>query len=108
MTDLLQVLAEMQQGQVLCDCNQKFNELLGAVESTGGKGELFIKVVVKPSKFAMGGGVLQVDITHNAKIKKPELSVGSSMFFVTADGDLSREHPDQITMYEPAPEAAKK
>jgi hypothetical protein len=95
MTDLLQVLADMQQGQVLCDCNEKFNELLKAVEDTGGKGELTIKVFVKPAKFALGGGVLQMELEHEAKTKLPELAVGSSLFFVKADGDITRNHPDQ-------------
>ncbi len=101
MTDILAVLAEMQRGQVLCNINEKFNKLLKAVTETSGKGELILKVMVAPSKFAMGGGVLQMELDHEVKIKEPELAIGRSTFFV-AEGDggvaLTREHPDQIVM----------
>ncbi len=99
MTDLFNVFAEMQRGQVLCDCNNKFNELLKAVLQTGKKGEISIKVFINPAKFALGGGVLEVNITHEAKIKRPELPIGAALFFVDQEGALSRTTPDQNDMF---------
>src|ERR1700693_446368 len=92
-TDLLQVLLDMRNGQVAGDCNLKFNEVLKAVLDTGGKGELTIKLFVRPSKMGMGGAVVEVETEHECKLKKPELAVGRSLFFVTKDGDLTREDP---------------
>ncbi len=100
MTDLLQILLDMRNGKVAMDCNEKFNEVLNAVLQTGGKGELTIKLFVKPSKMGMGGAVIEVETEHEAKMKKPELAIGRSFFFVTPDGDLTRDDPDQAKMFE--------
>ncbi len=99
-TDLLQVLLDMRNGQVAADCNQKFNEVLGAVLDTGGKGELTIKIFIKPSKMGMGAAVLEVETAHECKTKKPELEVGRSFFFVTKDGTLTRDDPAQVAMFQ--------
>lgn len=95
MTDLLNVLLDMRNGKVAADCNKKFNEVLAAVIDTGGKGELTIKLLIAPSKFAMGGAVVEVETKHECKLKKPELAVGKAFFFVTQEGDLTRHDPDQ-------------
>lgn len=99
MTDLLSVLLEMRNGAVAADCNAKFSEVLKAVLDTGGKGELTIKLFVKPSKMGMGGTVVEVETDHECKLKKPELEIGRSFFFVTADGDLTRQDPAQTAMF---------
>ncbi len=97
--DLLGILLDMRGGQVAADCNAKFNECLQAVLETGGKGELTIKLLISPSKFAMGGAVVEVETEHEAKMKKPELKVGKAIFFVSKDGKLSREPQDQTSMF---------
>lgn len=100
MTDLLKVLLDMRSGQVAADANSKFNEVLKAVLETGGKGELTIKLFVKPSKMGLGGAVLEVETNHECKLKKPELEIGRSFFFVTAEGELTRDDPAQSAMFE--------
>lgn len=100
MTDLLNVLLDMRSGQVATDCNLKFNEVLKAVLDTGGKGELTIKLLIKPSKLAMGGAVIEVETEHECKLKKPELAIGKAVFFVTKDGDLTRNNPDQGPLFD--------
>jgi hypothetical protein len=105
MTDLLAILLEMRSGKVATDCNMKFNDVLKSVLETGGKGELTIKLFIKPSKMGMGGAVIEVETEHECKVKKPELAVGRSFFFVTNDGELTREDPEQTAMF--AEEATK-
>ncbi len=97
--DLLAILLDMRSGQVAADCNQKFNDVLRAVLETGGKGELTIKLFVKPSKMGMGGTVVEVETTHECKMKRPELAIGRSVFFVTAEGQLTRDDPAQTAMF---------
>jgi hypothetical protein len=106
MTDLLSVLIEMRQGQVAEDCNAKFSEVLKAVLDTGGKGKLTIELTIAPSKLAMGGAVVEVEMNHETKLKKPELQIGKSIFFVTPTGELTREDPAQTAMFQQ--EASKK
>jgi hypothetical protein len=98
--DITAVLATMQRGEILCDADRKFRELLAAILETGKKGKLTLSIEVKPSKFAMGGGVLEVGATYKCSIDKPELGMGESLFFVTQSGDLSADHPNQIAMFE--------
>ncbi len=100
MTDLLSVLMDMRNGQVAADVSQKFCEVLKAVIDTGGKGELTIKLNIAPSKMGMGGAVIEVETKHECKMKKPELEIGRSFFFVTKEGDLTRDDPAQTAMFE--------
>ena len=86
MTDLVGLLMEMRGGRVAADCNEKFNEMLTGVLETGGKGEFTLKIKCEPSKMGIGGAVLEVETEHECKLKKPELRVGKSVFFVTKDG----------------------
>ena len=106
MADFLNTVVEMRSGKVALNCNEKFNELIAAVLETGGKGELNFKLSVKPSKFGMGGVVAELELDHEVKIKKPELEIGRSFFFVGEGGELLREDPDQVAMFE-APEPEK-
>lgn len=99
MTDVLQALMEMRNGEVAMDCNRKFNELLSAVLETGTKGKFSLSIEIKPSKFALGGAVLEVETQHECKVKKPELNVGRSLFFVAKDGRLTRDDPAQESMF---------
>ena len=98
--DILGILAEMRSGRVIQDINEKFNDVIASVLDTGQKGELTVKVGIKPSRMGMGGAVLEVELSHDVKTKKPEHDIGTSVFFVTAGGDLSREDPDQTAMFE--------
>lgn len=98
--DLLSLLLDMRNGQVASDINAKFNEVMDAVLTTGGKGELTVKLFFKPSKLAMGGAVVEVETEHQCKLKKPELEIGRSFFFVTKEGKLTRDDPSQTAMFE--------
>ena len=100
MTDFVNLIMEMRGGAVATDLNAKFNEMLTAVLETGGKGELTVKIRAAPSKMGMGGCVLEVETEHECKVKKPELAVGKSFFFVTKDGELTRDDPAQVAMFE--------
>jgi hypothetical protein len=98
--DILQTITDMRNGAVAIDINSKFNEMIQAVLETGGKGELTVTIKAEPSKLGMGGAVLEVQTEHVCKMKKPELAVGKSFFFVTKDGSLTRDDPAQTAMFE--------
>lgn len=101
--DILAVLMDMRSGAVAADVNAKFNEMIRAVLDTGGKGELAIIIKAEPAKLGLGGAVLEIVTEHDCKMKKPELKVGKSMFFVTREGRLTREDPNQTQMFAPEP-----
>lgn len=102
--DFVHLLMEMRNGGVASDCNRKFNELLEAVVQTGAKGELSLKISVKPSRFGPGGLVIEVETEHQCVARKPELKVGRSLFFVTQDGRLTRDDPNQEEMFAEEPQ----
>lgn len=98
-TDLIACLLEMRSGQVAIDLNEKFNKVLRGVLDTGGKGEMTVKLHVRPSKMGLGGAVVEVEMEHDVKVKVPELEIGKAFFFVNRDGTLSREDPAQQAMF---------
>lgn len=102
MTDFVSLLVEMRNGQVASDLNMKFNEVLRAVLETAGKGELTVKFKISPGKLGFGGAVIEVETEHETKMKKPELNIGRSIFFVDKEGNLTREDPEQTAMFETA------
>lgn len=104
MTDFINLLMEMRGGAVAVDLNSKFNEMLAAVLETGGKGELTVKIKASPAKMGMGGAVLEVETEHECKVKKPELAIGRSVFFVNQEGNLTRNDPAQAAMFAAEPE----
>lgn len=97
--DVLSVFLEMRNGKVAADINEKFQDVLRGVLETGGKGEVTIKLFVRPAKMGMGGAVIEVETEHEVKTKRPELPIGKSTFFVTADGNLTRNDPEQEAMF---------
>lgn len=98
--DLLKVLMDMRSGAVAADINAKFNEMIASVLENRGKGELTITLKAEPSRFGKTGAVLEVQTEHSVKMKKPELSIGKSTFFVASDGRLTRDDPAQTAMFE--------
>ena len=107
MTDFLSLLVEMRSGAVATDINTKFNEMITAVLETGGKGELTVKIKAAPSKMGLGGAVLEVETEHECRMKKPELAIGKAFFFVSRDGELTRDDPAQTAMFAPVEESKK-
>lgn len=83
------VIAQLRMGETLDEASEKFNELVQAVDATGKPGTFTMKITIKPST----SGALE--ITDDITIKKPEGTKGSSLFFATPEGNLSRNDPRQ-------------
>lgn len=98
--DFITMLVEMQGGETAMAINAKLAELMTAIKATAGSGKLTVEITIKPSKLGMGGVVQMVESTADVKIKKPELGLGSSIFFLTEEGTLSRQDPRQEQMFE--------
>lgn len=96
--DFVTMLMEVQDGDAARSVNVKLHELLDAIRNTAGKGTLTLKMTIEPSKLAMGGGVQMVSTSVEVAIKKPELGIGESLFYITEDG-LSRNDPRQDEMF---------
>jgi hypothetical protein len=98
-SDFYQLLIEMRSGRVLQDINQKFNTVLAAVLDTGSKGKVTIDLNIEPGRMGAGGAVLEIELSHNIKMKTPEHDIGKAVFFVNKQGVLTREDPEQTALF---------
>lgn len=107
--DLNTLVGMIDRGQLIRDGNEKLADVLATLTELSAE---------SPKKKVKGKVVLTVDIevvngvaTISAEVrsKKPEPERGSSLFWLTPDGDLTTEHPQQIDMFKPraAAEAAE-
>jgi len=98
--DFVTMLMEVQSGEAAMLADRKLQELVQAIRDTAGGGTLTLKMSVKPGKLGMGGSVQTVVATVDVQIKKPELQLGDSIFYVTEEGQLSRSDPRQDALFE--------
>lgn len=85
------VLRELAGGATLNAAGEDLAKVVAAVKATGKKGELTLKLTVKPND----DGGQTVTIADSITIKVPTRSRRPSIFFPTDDGDLSRSDPRQ-------------
>lgn len=94
------VMAELAHGDVNGLASERLAELTNAVEETGGKGKLVITIDVKKQN-------KMVIVSAAMKMSKPESALDETMFFVDAEGNLTREDPRQLTFRDVKAPAAK-
>lgn len=85
----IDTLRDIEAGHLLDELTEAQHSLVDAIRLTGKQGELTIKLVYKPD----GSG--QMTIKADIKAKEPALSRGTSLFFLTPEGNLTRKDPRQ-------------
>jgi hypothetical protein len=85
----IDTLREIEAGGLLDELSEVQHSLVDAIRLTGKGGELTIKLAYKPD----GSG--QMTIKADVKAKEPLLSRGTSLFFLTPEGNLTRRDPRQ-------------
>lgn len=90
-------LQEIGAGVFHARLSEQLQELTEAVVATGKKGTLTLQLVVAPLK---PGNVKNLVTTGKSVLKAPEddSEQPSSVFFVDADGNLTRDDPNQPTL----------
>lgn len=84
-------IAQLRYGELHEELTAKLNECVSAVDKAKKPGKLTLTIAFKPGK----GG--QVEITDEIKLTLPKEEKGSSVMFVTPEGNLQREDPRQKT-----------
>lgn len=92
--NFLEFMQTFRRGELLTEANAQLEELIGAVQDTGGKGELTIKL---PFKVNDAG---QIECLPNVTTKKPRRALGTGIYFATSEGRLTRRDPNQGDMFE--------
>lgn len=85
----IDTLRDIEAGGLLDELSETQHGLIDAIRLTGKGGELTIKLAYKPD----GNG--QMTIKAEVKAKEPALSRGTSLFFLTPEGNLTRSDPRQ-------------
>lgn len=88
--NFLEFVSSFRRGELLDEGNQKLNELMDAIQRTGGNGDLTLKLKFKVNKAG------QLEITPSLTISKPTRALGAGIYFVSNDGRLSRRDPRQM------------
>ena len=82
-------------GGVAGDLAEALHALTDAVVLTSKAGALTLAITMKP---ATKGGADMVVTKADVKLKAPESTRPEGMFFVTADGNLTRQNPASPTL----------
>ena len=85
----IDTLRDIEAGGLLDELSETQHSLIDAIRLTGKGGELTIQLAYKPD----GNG--QMTIKADVKAKEPALSRGTSLFFLTPEGNLTRRDPRQ-------------
>lgn len=85
-------LQEQSAGRTHEELSAKLHDLIVAVQETGKGGSLTLKIDVKPIP---GAGKRTLTVTDAVAVKIPKTDRPKSIFFITDDGNLSRNDPTQ-------------
>lgn len=84
-------LRDLRGGELIEQLDTSLQELVQAVQTTGGGGQVVLTIVVAPTK----GAAEAVVVKDIVKLKKPEIKSAGTLMFPTPEGNLSRKHPKQ-------------
>lgn len=87
------VLQEINGGRLHTELSNLLHEVVAAVNDTGKKGVLSLKLTVQPMKKGQPGTLLVSDQVASSIPKADRLE---SIFFADATGNLTRKDPNQI------------
>lgn len=101
MADVLGTIAQMDRGQAIREICAEFDMVLDSVREAGGSGELVIKLKVEGKSWdPVTNQLREVGISHSVQSKRPKRKLGASTFFVTRQGELTRNNPEQQEMFD--------
>ena len=91
--DFLRVLGDLRGGLVATDAGQKLEEIIKAIRTSGTKGELTIKLTLKPVGSQNKEIHVSAQVTHK-KPNNPDIEERTT-FFADDRGQLHRDDPAQ-------------
>jgi len=97
------VLRNIRKGKTVDVATAKLAELVAKVKETGNGGTLTLKLTVKRTK----GADDMVDIVPSLSTAMPSEDLAGAVFYIDADGYLTRNDPNQREMFEAAAASSK-
>lgn len=96
MRPALDVMAELRSGRLHNELTEGLHSLIAAALDTGAKGAITLKLTVNPRK-TDDFETPQIEISDQVTVQRPKRSANPSIFYVTDDGNASRNDPNQET-----------
>lgn len=90
-----ETLRELRAGRTLEDLQDALTEAVQAVTDTGKPAEIKLALRVRPPR---KGNAAYVTIEDDVTVKLPKRDRGDTVFFPLADGSLSRQDPNQMSL----------
>lgn len=92
------LLNELNDGSTHAALSADLAELLRTVQNTGRGGSLTLKIKVASATKTQSGSVDKITITADRKLELPKPEQPSDFFWLTEDGETSRNHPRQHSL----------
>lgn len=89
------VLQEIKRGRLHDELSKELHELIAAVTDTGKPGVITLQIKVEPAKKTRGNMLVLAD---HVQVKKPTAERDVSYWFITPDGNLSKDDVNQPTI----------
>jgi hypothetical protein len=99
--DLSTLVGMIDRGHTIREANEALADVLATLHerSADSPKKKFKGRVTLEVDFEVSSGV--ATISASVKTKKPEPDRGTSLYWLTSDGELTTEHPQQIDMFRP-------
>jgi hypothetical protein len=88
-------LVQQANGRTHTELSNALHTVVAAVKETGKAGKVQLTVDVKPMSKSDDRALI---VTATCAIKQPQTDAPTSVFFIDADGNLSRTDPRQMTL----------
>lgn len=88
----LESIAAMRDGKLSIELDASCADVIAAVQATGKKGEVVLKLVFEP---VPKGEPHMMFVSDTVTIKIPKLARSATMFYATEEGGLTRRDPRQ-------------
>lgn len=92
------VLNDLNDGSTHAGLTADFAELLKAVQNMGRAGSMTLKIKVASATKSNLGTVDKITITAERKLELPKPEQPADFFWLTDDGETSRNHPRQNSL----------
>lgn len=88
-------LVQQANGRTHTELSEALHQVVAAVKETGKAGKVQLTVDVKPMSKSDDRALI---VTATCAIKTPRVDAPTSVFFIDAEGNLSRTDPRQMTL----------
>ncbi len=92
--NFLEFMQSFRRGELIAEADELLSELMEAIQKTGGKGEITLKLPFKPNDAG------QIECIPVLTLKKPRRPMSTGIYFVSDNQKLTRNDPTQDDLFD--------